>query len=84
MSDRAAFLKRYAARILGRDLVGDEADLVSQETSRSVVRALCGTFTVEKKVSKPKTKAKSKVTTPEKELETVINEIESSSSKSVE
>jgi len=74
-------MKRYAADILGRDLTDDEADLVSQETNRRIVRDLCGTF----KVSKPKkSKAKPKISV-DKELESVINEaIESSSSKSTE
>lgn len=85
MSDRAEFLKRYAADILGRALSDDEADLVSQETNRRVVRDLCGTF-LEKKVSTPKPKAKAKAkVTPIKELESVVDEeIESSSSKSTE
>jgi len=83
LSDRAEFMKRYAADILGRDLTDDEADLVSQETNRRIVRDLCGTF----KVSKPKpkkSKPKPKISV-DKELESVINEaIESSSSKSTE
>ena len=83
MSKRAEFLKGYASRILGRPLTDDEAALVSQEVNRRVVRDLCATFTVV--VEKPKKKGKkAKVETPEEELESVINEIESSSSKGTE
>lgn len=81
--DRAEFLKGYASRILGRPLTDDEAELVSKETSRGVVRGLCATFPVVEE--KPKKKGrKPKVETPDEQLESVISEIESSSSKGTE
>ena len=81
--DRAEFLKGYASRILGRPLTDDEAELVSKETSRGVVRGLCATFPVEEKPKKKGKKPK-KVETPDEQLESVISEIESSSSKGTE
>lgn len=69
MSERTEFLKRYAARKLGRDLTDSENDLVSKETSRAVVAKLCSTF----KAPKPK-----KV---EKKKESVVDEVKGTGSK---
>lgn len=82
MSDRAEFLKGYAEKILGRPLTDDEAELVAVEVNRRKVRDLCGTFTVEK--PKKTSKKKSSKISPEKELEMVVDEVESGSSKGSE
>ena len=78
------FFLGYAERILKRPLADDEAKLVSEKESRHEVRALCATFTVEKPKKKTSKKKSSSWVSPEKELELVIDEVESGSSKSIE
>tara|TARA_A100001201_G_scaffold2001_1_gene5025 strand:+ start:10405 stop:10650 length:246 start_codon:yes stop_codon:yes gene_type:complete len=81
LSDRAEFLKGYAERILGRPLTDDEAALVAVEVNRRKVRDLCGTFAEKPKAKAKKPKSKVKL---DKELEMVVDEVESGSSKGSE
>lgn len=84
MSDLTEFFLGYAERILGRPLSDDEAKLVSEQESRKQVRAICSTFEEAKPKKSPSKKKKSSWVSPEKELEMVIDEVESGSSESIE